>query len=372
MSKADYYETLGVARDADADTLKKAFRQLALKWHPDKNDSPEAEEKFKEINEAYAVLSDPEKRAAYDKFGHEGPQMRGDPTAGARYNENLRDIFGGDLFEQLFGGAFRQRRPKRGRDIEANVSLTLEEVASGVDKKITITRSELCSSCGGSGASETRRCTACGGQGRVRVSAGFIAIMQDCPRCGGRGEEIVQACSACHGEGKSRKKVEITVPVPKGVETGQRLRLDGEGEPNAQGLNGDLYVLIDVKQHDVFERDGDDLKCTVPVHFSDLVLGAQVEVPLLGGQAKLKVPAGTDSGKVFRLRGKGLTNLQGTHGGLLATIQASTPKKLSPREKELFEELRSLSGDQPIRQKEPERSGLSKILHSIKVFFLGE
>ena len=368
MSSQDYYEILGVSRDADADTLKKAFRKLALQWHPDKNPSPEAEERFKEINEAYAVLSNPEKRAAYDQYGRNAPNVGGDPFGGgAGYSDGLKDIFGGDLFEQLFGSFFHQGRVRQGRDIHTELEISLDEVASGTEKTVSIRRKAICNRCNGSGAepgSSPETCPTCGGQGKVRISHGFLSMVQECPDCGGTGQWIQTPCTQCKGKGFVRKEVSVQVPVPAGIEDGNKLRIDGQGEPFIQGVPGDLYVHVHVKEDARFERDGNDLTCSVSIPIWMAVLGGEVEIPLLSGKVKAKVPAGTQSGKILRLRGKGLPSIRGSQGDMLARLEIQTPQHLSDKERQLYEELRALEGGQPLAPK--------GILSRIKHFFFGD
>ncbi|MCA9543833.1 MAG: molecular chaperone DnaJ [Myxococcales bacterium] len=365
--KLDYYELLGVPRDVDAAELKKAFRQLALQYHPDRNDAPDAEEKFKQINEAYAVLSDPQKRAHYDRFGHEGPAAGGNPFAGGINPDDLRDIFGGDLFGELFGSFFggmgaTRRGARHGRDIVVDLTLSLNEVALGGDRKVSFTRPGRCKPCDGSGAAPGSRpvtCSTCGGAGKVRVAHGFIQMVQGCPDCGGRGQSIGTPCGDCRGSGLATEEVSITLPVPPGVATGHKLRLDGEGGHGRNGGHpGDLYVRIQVTDDPFFVREGDDLVCEVPVSFPQVALGASIEVPTLEGKAQVKVPAGTQSGKVLRLRGKGLPKVRGGgRGDQLIRLQVETPSRLSARQRELLEELEQIEADEKGESVQPRRKG---------------
>lgn len=351
--KPDYYTLLDVPRDADAAALKKAFRKRAMEVHPDRNQSPGAEDQFKLVNEAYAVLSNPESRARYDQFGHEGPG-RVDPFSGGAGGINpddLRDMFGGDLFEQFFGGFFRNATrsgARHGRDITVDLELSLEDVAKGGEKTVEFRRPGPCTTCSGSGArpgSAPQTCGTCGGAGRVRVQHGFIAMVQGCPHCGGQGKVVTDPCGSCRGSGLTEEQVTIKAPLPAGLETGHKLRLDGEGAHGKQGgLPGDLYLRIKVKEHPFFTRKDADLVCEVPISFVQAALGASVEVPTLEGKAQVKVPAGTQSGKTLRLRNRGLP-LVGTrgHGDQLVRLQVETPVHLTSRQKELLEEFERIA-----------------------------
>ena len=361
MAQRDYYEVLGVPRDADDAALKKAYRQLALKFHPDKNpDDPTAEAAFKEVSEAFEVLSDPEKRKLYDAHGHEGLKARG---AGPQFTDvqdifdHFGDIFGGGLFEGLFGGGGRGSRGRRGggqrgADLRLDLELTLEEVATGVQKRVEVRRGVECGECRGSGAepgSEPVTCNVCGGYGQVERSSGFFAIRQTCPECHGGGQVIAQKCPRCHGEGREAKAEEIVVDVPGGVFDGNQLRLAGEGEAGVRGgRDGDLYCRIHVRKHDFFERHGNDVICEVPITFSSAALGTKVDVPTLSGKtAVVTVPAGTQSGAFLSLRGKGLPSLEGRgQGHQLVRVVVETPRKLSSEAKKLYEELQTLEGGQ--------------------------
>lgn len=342
-SKRDYYEVLGVSRDVDAAALKKAFRQLAIQFHPDRNNAPDAEERFKEINEAYAVLSDPEKRSVYDRFGHDGLKGRGPAPSEA----DLRDVFGGDVFEQLFGRIFRQAsRPgaRHGQDVKLPLDLTLEEVAKGLEKEVRFRRAAPCATCDGVGAHRDHPpipCSTCGGQGRVRINQGFLPLITACPHCRGEGRIIRQPCPTCRGAGTVDEEVTLKVPVPAGLANGHTLRLDGEGGHGVRGgLPGDLYLIVREVPHPFFERHGDDLVCEVPISFPQAALGAHISVPTLDGRARIKVPAGTQSGKTLRLKAKGLPAVQGRgHGDQIVRLQVETPEQLTPRQQELLEEF---------------------------------
>ena len=354
MAKRDYYEVLGVERGADEAELKKAYRRLAMKYHPDRNpDDKAAEEKFKEANEAYEVLSDANKRAAYDQYGHAGvdPQMGG-AGAGFGGGASFSDIFG-DVFSDFFGGARGGQRggPQRGSDLRYTLELSLEEAVRGTTVTIRVPTLANCKTCGGSGAkkgSSPTTCSTCGGIGQVRMQQGFFSVQQTCPRCHGSGKMITAPCDDCHGQGRVEEHKTLSVKVPAGVDTGDRIRLAGEGEAGAQGgPSGDLYVVVNVREHDIFQRDGRDLYCEVPISFADAALGGELEVPTLDGRVKLKIPEGTQTGKLFRLRGKGVTPVRGgTAGDLMCRVVVETPVKLDKRQRELLEEFRrSLQSD---------------------------
>jgi molecular chaperone DnaJ len=353
MAKRDYYEVLGVSKDASVDELKKAYRKLARQHHPDANpgNKEEAEAKFKEISEAYAVLSDPEKRASYDRFGHAGADGQG--FGGF---EGFGDFGGlGDIFEMFFGGGGRRRNgPERGNDIRADLELNLKEAAFGLEREIKVPRIEACGTCGGNGAapgSKPSTCTACGGSGQMQFAQstpfGRIVQSRPCDRCRGTGQIIDKPCPTCRGEGHVRKTRNIKVKVPPGVDNGSRLRLSGEGEAGTRGgPPGDLYVYIHVKAHRVFKREGDDLVCEVPVSFTQAALGDELEVPTLEGNEKLKIPEGTQSGTVFRIKGKGVPHVNGFgRGDQHVLIKVVTPNKLTEKQKELLREFASLSSD---------------------------
>lgn len=348
MAKRDYYEVLGVAKTASDDDLKKAYRRLAMKLHPDRNPGDaSAEEKFKEANEAYESLTDPQKRAIYDQHGHEGLNRGGGAGAGAG-NAGFADIFG-DVFSDIFGGGARGG-PRRGSDLRYSMELSLEQAAAGTVESIRIPTLEVCIECAGQGTANSKpppKCPTCGGGGQVRVQQGFFVLQQSCPHCRGRGTQISDPCRGCRGAGKVRREKTLEVKIPPGVDTGDRIRLGSEGEPGERGATpGDLYVQITVKPHDFFERDGADLHCTVPVGFVSAALGGEVEVPTLNGTAQLKIAEGTQSGKVFRLRGLGLKSVRGGGvGDLLCAVVVETPVNLTRKQKDLLRELSdSLSG----------------------------
>lgn len=345
MSKRDYYETLGVSRDASEADLKKAYRRLAMKHHPDRNsdDSEESEAKFKEAKEAHEVLSDAKKRAAYDQYGHAGvdPSMGGRPGAGG-----FEDVFG-DVFGDIFGGGRRgggQQRAHRGSDLQYNLELTLEEAVFGTEVKIRVPTQVSCKTCSGSGAKKgtsATTCTTCGGAGQVRMQQGFFAVQQTCPQCRGKGKMISDPCPDCHGQGRKQEQKTLSVKVPAGVDTGDRIRLANEGEAGEQGAaSGDLYVQMHVKPHDIFDRDDNDLQCEMPISIGIAALGGEIEVPTLDGRIRLKIPAETQTGKLFRMRGKGVKPVRGgMTGDLLCRVHVETPVKLSNKQKDLIKEF---------------------------------
>ena len=347
MAKKDYYEILGVARNASEAELKKAYRRLAMKYHPDRNPGDtDSEHHFKEAKEAYEILADPQKRAAYDQFGHAGvdPSMGGGGGfhAGA---SNFADIFS-DVFGDIFGGGGpgAGARAYRGADLRYNLELTLEEAIRGTEVTIRVPTQVSCEVCKGSGVrdgSAPQTCPTCHGHGDVRVQQGFFSIQQTCPRCQGTGSIITDPCGSCHGRGKVEERKDLSVRVPAGVDTGDRIRLTGEGEAGERGgPPGDLYVQIMVKAHALFERDGENLRCDVPVNMVVAALGGEIEVPTLDGRVTLRVPPGTQSSKVFRIRGKGVTPVRGTTpGDLLCKVTVETPVNLTGEQKDLLEKL---------------------------------
>ncbi|MFT6429690.1 MAG: molecular chaperone DnaJ [Halopseudomonas sp.] len=346
MAKRDFYEVLGVERGASDAELKKAYRRLAMKYHPDRNPDDEgAIEKFKEANEAYEVLTDGQKRAAYDQYGHAGvdPSMGGGAGAGG----NFSDIFG-DVFGDIFGGGGGGRgrsSVQRGSDLRYTLELDLEEAVRGTTVTIRVPALVECSPCSGSGAkkgSSPVTCTTCGGHGQVRMQQGFFSVQQTCPRCHGTGKMITDPCRECQGQGRVEEQKTLSVKVPAGVDTGDRIRLAGEGEAGVNGgPAGDLYVVVSVREHKIFERDGKNLFCEVPISFADAALGGELEVPTLDGRVKLKIPDGTQTGKLFRLRGKGVTPVRGgSPGDLLCRVVIETPVNLTKHQRELIQELR--------------------------------
>jgi molecular chaperone DnaJ len=361
-TKRDYYEVLTVAREASDDEIKRAYRKLAVKFHPDKNpDDPHAEEKFKEIGEAYDVLMDPEKRAAYDRYGHAAfAQGSAGFGRGGGFHDPFdifREVFsgggGGGIFESFFGGGAttdRQGR-QRGSDLRYDMQITLEEAAFGVDKEIEIRKLDTCDKCDGKGieaGSRTVSCPTCGGRGQVISSRGFFQVSQTCPRCRGVGQIIERPCSECEGEGRVEKPSRIKLKIPAGITDGARLRSTGNGEAGIRsGPQGDLYVVIHVKEHEIFQREDDNLYCEVPIAFSVAALGGEVPVPTLEGKANLKVPAGTQSGQIFKLRGKGIASLNGRdRGDLLARVLVEVPTRLNAEQKRKLEEFAELCGEE--------------------------
>jgi len=368
MAKRDYYEVLGVGRDASQDDVKRAFKKLALQWHPDRNPDSrkEAEDKFKEIAEAYEVLADADKRQRYDRYGHEG--LRG---TGFREFSNVEDVFGFDLFSSIFeelGFAFGGPGRRRGYDLQYDVAVGFKEACFGVVKPIEMVRREPCAACGGSGGqpgSAPRACTTCGGYGQVRRGDGFFSVIQTCPRCGGKGSVIDRPCTECSGSGQAPKGVSIDVHIPAGIDDGVRLRVPGEGELGDDGRSrGDLYCYVRVEPHPLFERHGDDLVCRVPITYSQAALGTDIEVPLIdGGTNTLRIPAGTQSGEVLSLRGKGAHRLRGRgRGDQHCIVNIVVPKKLNGRQQELLRELAQLED----RHVTPERKSF---LDKLKDFF---
>lgn len=349
MSKRDYYEVLGVDKSVSEADLKKSYRRLAMKYHPDRNSGDaDAEVKFKEAKEAYDVLSNGEKRAAYDQFGHaafeNGGMGAGGGFGGGAGAGGFGDIFG-DMFGDIFGGGGGRQRQRRGADLRYNLELSLEDAVRGTEVNITVPRMSACGTCDGSGAkpgSQPKTCETCHGQGQVRMQQGFFSVQQTCPTCQGNGSTISDPCGTCHGQGRVKENKKLSVKIPAGVDEGDQIRLSGEGESaGAGGVNGDLYVSVTLKPHTIFEREGVDLHCSVPVSYSTLALGGELEVPTLEGRAKLKIPAGTQSGKLFRLRGKGVKNVRnsGYVGDLYCKVHVETPVNLTKRQRELLEEL---------------------------------
>ncbi len=372
MSKRDYYEILGVSKDVNEADLKKAYRRLAMKHHPDRNtESPDAEAKFKEAKEAYEVLSDAGKRAAYDQYGHAGvnPSMGGGGGGG---HGDFGDFFG-DVFGDIFGGGRRgggANRVYRGADLKYNLELSLENAVFGAEVKIQVPTLESCASCSGSGAKKgttPKTCTTCGGVGQVRMQQGFFAVQQTCPNCRGQGTIVSDPCGDCRGQGRIQKQKSLSVKVPGGVDNGDRIRLGGEGEAGVNGgPHGDLYVQIQVKPHPIFKRDDSDLMCDMPISIGTAALGGELEVPTLNGRLKLKIPAETQSGKVFRMRGKGVKPVRsGVIGDLLCRVVVETPVKLNSKQKSLLREFEE-SITQNGNQHNPQNAGW---IDKVKKFF---
>ncbi|MCW8855602.1 MAG: molecular chaperone DnaJ [Gammaproteobacteria bacterium] len=351
MSKRDYYEVLGVSRDVNEADLKKAYRRMAMKFHPDKNqDNPQAEEKFKEAKEAYDILSDAQKRAAYDQYGHAGVDASAAGAGGFGGGSNFSDIFG-DVFGDIFGGGGQGRnRAYRGSDLRYNMELSLEDAVFGTSVKIKIPTLVGCKTCDGSGAkkgSQPTTCNTCGGTGQVRIQQGFFSVQQTCPHCHGQGKVIKDPCGTCHGQGRVEERKTLSVKVPAGVDNGDRIRLSGEGEAGENGgPPGDLYVHMHVKPHQIFERDGSNLLCQVPISVATAALGGELEVPTLNGRIKLKIPSETQTGKLFRIKGKGVNPVRGgATGDLICKVVVETPVKLTSRQKELLRELDESMGN---------------------------
>ncbi len=339
MSKRDYYEVLEVSRSASEADIKKAFRRLAMKYHPDRNpDDEEAEQNFKEAKEAFDVLSNANKRAAYDQFGHAGVDQS---AGGGGFSGGFGDAFS-DIFGDIFGGG--RSRVRKGADLQYNLELELEDAVAGTTVKIRVPTLKHCTTCSGSGAkpgTSPQTCSTCGGHGQVRMQQGFFSVQQTCPNCRGKGTTISDPCDSCHGAGRVREHKSLSVEVPAGVDNGDRIRLSGEGEAGEAGAPpGDLYVQIHVKPHAIFERDNADLYCEVPISIVTAALGGDLEVPSLDGRLNLKIPAGTQTHKLFRMRGKGVKPVRGGPvGDLICRIVVETPVKLTGEQKQLFEQL---------------------------------
>jgi molecular chaperone DnaJ len=367
--KRDYYEVLGVNRDAADEDIKKAYRKLAMKHHPDRNPgNKDAEEKFKEAKEAYEVLCEPEKRRAYDAYGHAGvnPQMGGMGPDAAGFG-GFAEAFG-DIFSDIFGGGQGRGRSSvyRGADLRYNLEISLEQAARGTETKIRIPTMEACETCHGSGAkpgTHPKTCETCHGAGTVRLSQGFFSIQQTCPTCHGSGKMVSDPCATCRGAGRLKKHKTLAVKIPAGVDEGDRIRLSGEGEAGVNGgPPGDLYVVMHLKPHGVFQRDGDDLHCEMPVSFTLAALGGEIEIPTLDGQAKVKVPPETQSGQVFRLRGKGIKGVRSSYpGDLLCAVVVETPVRLTERQKELLRELEEATRKDAQRHSPRAKSFMDKV-----------
>ena len=371
MAKRDYYETLGVSSDVSEGDLKKAYRRLAMKCHPDRHpDDAEAEGKFKELSAAYEVLSDADKRAAYDRHGHAAFEGMGSAGGAQADGGSFSDIFG-DVFGDIFGGGGSggaRASGHRGSDLRYTLDLTLEEAVFGVEKTIRIPRLAGCNTCHGSGAkpgSSPKTCQTCKGQGQVRMQQGFFAIQQTCPRCHGQGKVVSNPCVDCGGQGRKEESKTLSAKIPGGVDTGDRIRLSGEGEAGANGgPSGDLYVQVNVRDHRIFKRDAKDLYCEVPISFTDAALGGELEVPTLNGRVKVKIPEGTQTSKIFRVRAKGVKQVRGgPQGDLLCRVVVETPVNLTGKQRELMQELHATLNH---KAHAPRREGW---FDSVKSFF---
>jgi len=355
MAKRDFYEILGVAKGASEEDIKKSYRKLAMKYHPDRNpDNKDAEEKFKEVKEAYEMLSNPEKRDAYDRYGHAGVDPNSGMGGGGFGQGGFGDAFG-DIFGDIFGGGARGGRgggPQvyRGADLRYNLEITLEQAAGGFDTTIRVPSWDKCDTCHGSGAkpgTQPVTCTTCAGHGQVRMQQGFFSIQQTCPKCHGSGKIIPEPCAACGGAGRIKRNKTLEVKIPAGIDNGMRIRSSGNGEPGTNGgPAGDLYVEIHIKPHEVFQREGDDLHCEMPISFVKAALGGEIEVPTLSGKVSFTVPEGTQTGKTFRLKGKGIKGVRsGYSGDLFCHVVVETPVKLTDKQKDLLKEFERLTND---------------------------
>jgi molecular chaperone DnaJ len=377
-TQQDYYEILGVTRSASGEEIKSAYRKLALKYHPDRNpeNKHQAEEKFRQATEAYSVLSDPQKRQIYDTYGHAGLDSRGFATGGfdssifADFHDILGDLFG---FEDIFGGGGRRRggrssRGQRGADLRYDMTLSFEEAAAGVSTKIKVARHEICESCRGTGAKPgtgATTCNTCHGRGQVSYQQGFFAISRTCPACGGAGQVIRDACASCRGQGRVERERTLEVGIPAGVDSGTRLRMAGQGEPGTNGgPPGDLYIFLEVKEHAFFERRGSDLYCTIPISFPQAALGTTVKIPTLQGEQDFEIPEGTQSGQIFRQKGKGLPNPHGGRGDLYVNVRVVVPSKVSREQRRMLE---SLGETMKVENKPIERS--SSFFDKVKDIF---
>lgn len=367
MAKKDYYEILGVNRDAADDELKKAYRKLAMKFHPDRNpDNPKAEEQFKEAKEAYEALSDPQKRAAYDQYGHEAFEAGGNPFGGGAGNAGAGFDFS-DIFGDIFGGGGRGRsNVQRGADLRYNLEITLEQAARGTETQIRVPTMAQCEPCKGSGTkagTSASTCTTCAGHGQVRMQQGFFSIQQPCPRCHGSGKMIASPCGSCNGNGRVKKHKTLSVKIPPGVDNDDRIRLTGEGEAGSSGgPTGDLYVVIHIKPHAVFKRDHNDLHCEMPISFTTAALGGEIDIPTLDGAAKIKIPAETQSGRQFRLRGKGIKGVRSAnYGDLHCHVVVETPVNLTERQKQLLQEFEQINSENHDHHNPKAKSWMDKV-----------
>jgi molecular chaperone DnaJ len=373
MSKSDYYEVLGVSKDASERDIKKAYKRLAMKYHPDRTaGDKELESKFKEVKDAYEVLTDPQKRQMYDQYGHAAFDQNGGGGHGGfgGGHGDFGDIFG-DVFGDIFGGGGRrQSRQQRGADLRYNMDLSLEEAVRGKDVEIKVPTWVSCKPCDGSGAkagSKPKTCTTCHGAGQVQMRQGFFAVQQTCPTCQGTGQIISDPCDSCHGQGRVEKTKTLSVKIPAGVDTGDRIRLSGEGEAGMHGAPaGDLYVQVSVREHPIFQRDGNNLYCEVPIGFTTAALGGEIEVPTLDGRAKLKIPSESQTGKMFRMRGKGVKSVRsGAQGDLICKVVIETPVNLNDRQRELLEELEQSMGKDGSKNRPKEKG----FFDGVKKFF---
>ncbi|MCP5230092.1 molecular chaperone DnaJ [Accumulibacter sp.] len=365
MAKRDFYEILGVNRDASDEEIKKAYRKLAMKHHPDRNpDNPNAEGHFKEAKEAYEILADPQQRAAYDQYGHAGVDPQSGMGGGGA--GGFSDAFGG-IFDEIFGGARGGRSNiYRGADLRYNLEITLEQAAFGTETKIRIPTMEVCEACHGSGAkagTQPKTCPTCQGSGQVRLQQGFFSIQQTCPKCHGTGRFVADPCAPCHGAGRVKQHKTLAVKIPAGVDEGDRIRLSGEGEHGVNGgPSGDLYVQIHLKAHAVFQREQNDLHCEMPISFTTAALGGEIDIPTLDGAAKVRIPPETQSGKAFRLRGKGIKSVRShAHGDLLCHVVVETPVHLTERQKELLRELEESSQENSGRHNPRAKSWMDRV-----------
>jgi molecular chaperone DnaJ len=370
MAKRDFYEILGVAKGASEEEIKKSYRKLAMKYHPDRNpDNKEAEEKFKEVKEAYEMLTNPEKREAYDRYGHAGV----DPNAGAGGfgAGGFSDAFG-DIFGDIFGGGARGGRggsgPQvyRGADLRYNLEISLEQAANGFDTTIRVPSWDKCDTCHGSGAkpgTQPVTCSTCQGHGQVRMQQGFFSIQQTCPKCHGSGKIIPEPCAACSGAGRIKRNKTLEVKIPAGIDSGMRIRSSGNGEPGTNGgPPGDLYVEIHIKPHQVFQREGDDLHCEMPISYAKAALGGEIEVPTLGGKVSFTIPEGTQTGKTFRLKGKGVKGVRsGYAGDLFCHVIVETPVKLTDKQKDLLREFERLTNDGGAKHSPQSKGWMDKV-----------
>ena len=371
MAKRDFYEILGVAKGASEEDIKKSYRKLAMKYHPDRNpDNKEAEEKFKEVKEAYEMLSNPEKREAYDRYGHAGVDPNGMGGGGGFGAGGFGDAFG-DIFGDIFGGGARGGRgggPQvyRGADLRYNLEITLEQAAAGFDTTIRVPSWDKCDTCHGSGAkpgTQPVTCSTCAGHGQVRMQQGFFSIQQTCPKCHGSGKIIPEPCAACGGAGRIKRNKTLEVKIPAGIDNGMRIRSSGNGEPGTNGgPAGDLYVEIHIKPHTVFQREGDDLHCEMPISFVKAALGGEIEVPTLGGKVSFTIPEGTQTGKTFRLKGKGIKGVRsGYSGDLFCHVVVETPVKLTDKQKDLLKEFERLTIDGGAKHSPQSKGWMDKV-----------